>query len=204
MNEATRQRDEVLTSLIEQSRQSGPMTSEEQREQRISWVYGNCKLSNPDVTREMVENAVDACPTLNHMSGHLAALSERGTAMTIRPVSAYADDEPPLDSPTEEDVAARRKWADRHVAVVTIPIAVSPSPDPPTQPYHNPLAALRRERKIKSGKAAALLGISRQRLHVVEHATKPLRCMARLLAKTEEVWRRGDETTTKGDDDAHK
>jgi len=160
--------------------------------------------------------------------------------MTIRPVSAYADDEPPLDQPTEEDLAARRKWADRHVAVVTIPIAVSPSPlsaratapleslrfqgdpntvqwwgtggnldlsqgtterklnlklvDPP--PYHNPLAALRRERKVKSGKAAKLLGISRQRLHVVEHATKPLRCMGRLLAKAAEVWPVVDETTT--------
>jgi hypothetical protein len=173
--------------------------------------------------------------------------------VTIRPVSAYADDKPQLDPLTEEDLEARRQWADRHVAVVTIPIAVSPSPplsarttalfesvrfqgdpntiqwwatgsnldfsqgtterklnlklddlsSPPT--YINPLAALRRERKVKSGKAAKLLGISRQRLHVVEHATKPLRCMAWLLAKAKEVWRRGDETTTrKGDDDASK
>jgi hypothetical protein len=74
---------------------------------------------------------------------------------------------------------------------------------PPT--YINPLAALRRERKVKSGKAAKLLGISRQRLHVVEHATKPLRCMGRLLAKAAEVWPVVDETTTrKGDDDASK
>lgn len=29
------------------------------REQRIDFAYGNCKLSNPDVTREMVERAVD-------------------------------------------------------------------------------------------------------------------------------------------------
>ena len=99
--------------------------------------------------------------------------------MTIRPVSAYADDEPPLDPPTEEDVAARRKWADHHVA------------------------ALRRERKVKPGKAAKLLGISRQRLHIVEHATKPLRCMDRLLAKAAMVWPVVDETA-KGDDDASK
>jgi hypothetical protein len=59
MSEAVKQRDEELAKLIEQSRQLGPMTSEEQREQRISWVYGNCRLSNPEVTREMVENAVD-------------------------------------------------------------------------------------------------------------------------------------------------
>lgn len=75
--------------------------------------------------------------------------------------------------------------------------------DPP--PYHNPLAALRRERKVKSGKAAKLLGISRQRLHVVEHATKPLRCMDRLLAKATMVWPVVDEATTrKGDDYACK
>ncbi len=129
MNEATRQRDEDLAKLIEQSRKLGPMTSEEQREQRISWVYGNCKLSNPDVTRETVENAVDG--------------------------------------------------------------GLSPPP------YHNPLAALRRERKVKSGWAAKLLGISRQRLHVVEHATKPLRCMGRLLAKAAEVWPVVDETAVK-------
>lgn len=116
--------------------------------------------------------------------------------MTIRPVSAYADDEPPLDPPTEEDVAARRKWADHHVAVVTIPIAVLPSALPATPTYINPLAALRRERKVKSGKAAKLLGISRQRLHVVEHATKPLRCMDRLLTKAAEVWLVDDESTT--------
>jgi hypothetical protein len=47
--------------------------------------------------------------------------------MIVRPVSAYADNEPPLDPPTEEDLVARRKWADRHIAVVTIPIAASPS-----------------------------------------------------------------------------
>lgn len=165
--------------------------------------------------------------------------------VTIRPVSAYADDGPPLYPPTEEDIAARRKWADRHVAVVTIPIAVSPSPslsaratapfesvrfqgDPNTiewwakgsnldfsqgmterklnlklddlsspPVYINPLAALRRERKVKSGKAAKLLGISRQRLHVVEHSSKPLRCMDRLLKKAVEVWLVDDESTTK-------
>lgn len=164
--------------------------------------------------------------TLSHMDGHLTALSGRETPMTLRPASAYADDEPPLDPPTQEDLDARRKWADRHIAVVTIPIAVSPSPQPAQPdrfcdachdqqqgfgkcpdhtpppspqpaPYHNPLAALRRERKVKSGKAAKLLGISRQRLHVVEHATKPLRCMDRLLATATTMWPVVDETTEK-------
>lgn len=116
--------------------------------------------------------------------------------MTILPVSAHVDDEPPLDPPTEEDIAARRKWADRHVAVVTIPITVSPSTQSATPTYINPLAALRRERKVKPGKAAKLLGISRQRLHIVEHATKPLRCMDRLLVKAAMVWPVVGETTT--------
>lgn len=155
--EAIRRRDGELAKLIEQSRQLGPMTSEERREQRISWVYGNCKLSNPEVTREMVENAVDFGAS---------------TTMTICPASAYAD------------------------AVVTVPIATSSSPSATPAAYNNPLAALRRERKVKSGKAAKLLGISRQRLHIVEHSSKSLPCMARLLAKAAVVWPVGDETTT--------
>lgn len=144
--EAMRQRDEELAKLIEQSRQLGPMTSEEQREQRISWVYGNCKLSNPEITREMVENAVDF-------------------------------------------------GAETHITDCDVKPSF-PSPQPATT-YINPLAALRRERKVKPGKAAKLLGISRQRLHIVEHATKPLRCMGRLLAKAAEVWPVIDETTAK-------
>lgn len=56
-------------------------------------------------------------------------------------------------------------------------------------PYTNPIASLRSERKIKSGKAAKLLGISRQRLHKVEHAQRELPCMERLLEKAQRVWR---------------
>ena len=124
-------------------------------------------------------------------------ITERSRAlgeMIVRPASAYADNEPELDPPTEEDLAARRKWADRHVAVITIPIAVSPSAPSAVPTYNNPLAALRRERKVNSGKAAKLLGISRQRLHVVEHSSKSLPCMNRLLAKAAVVWPVGDET----------
>ena len=39
------------------------LTPEEQAEhvkaQKKSWVYGNCKLSNPNVTREMVDKIVE-------------------------------------------------------------------------------------------------------------------------------------------------
>lgn len=155
--------------------------------------------------------------------------NEQKDEMVIRPVSAYADDGPELDPPTEENLAAR---ADRYETVLTASPSLSANATAPLEsvrlhgdpntvlwwatgcnldcsqgtterklnikipPYNNPLAALRRERKVKSGKAAKLLGISRQRLHVVEHSSKPLRCMDRLLAKATEVWLVDDESTT--------
>lgn len=153
--------------------------------------------------------------------------NEQKDEMIIRPVSAYADDEPELDPPTEENLAAR---ADRYKTVLTASPSLSANATAPFEsvrlhgdpgtggnldlsqstterklnikiddlppPYNNPLAALRRERKVKSGKAAKLLGISRQRLHVVEHSSKPLRCMDRLLKKAAEVWLVDDESTT--------
>ncbi len=54
-----------LTELIEWAR-GVKMTPEQEREQRISWAYGNCAIENPLVTREMVEatdkemNGIDA------------------------------------------------------------------------------------------------------------------------------------------------
>ena len=36
------------------------MTEEEKEEQRRSWAYGNTKLSNPAITREMVDEVADA------------------------------------------------------------------------------------------------------------------------------------------------
>lgn len=50
-------------ALLERVKTLPPMTSEQVREQRISFAYGNAKLSNDDVTREMVERAVDTCPS---------------------------------------------------------------------------------------------------------------------------------------------
>ena len=160
--------------------------------------------------------------------------NEQKDEMIIRPVSAYADDGPELDPPSEENLAAR---ADRYETVLAASSSLSANATAPFESvrlhgdpntvrwwgtggnldlsqstterklnikiddlppsYNNPLAALRRERKVKSGKAAKLLGISRQRLHVVEHATKPLRCMDRLLTKAAEVWLVDDESTTK-------
>lgn len=36
-----------------------PLSVRPTREQRIDWAYGNTKIENSDVTREMVERAVD-------------------------------------------------------------------------------------------------------------------------------------------------
>ncbi|TXH46696.1 MAG: hypothetical protein E6Q97_28955 [Desulfurellales bacterium] len=115
-------------------------TTRQHDEQRISWVYGNVKLSNPSVTREMI---------------------------------AQMDKE-------------------RKLSKLKLPYDAAD-----TSPTHNPLAELRRRFGVKSGVAAKLLGISRQRLHVVEHATKPLPCMQRLLDKATMVWPVSNETPSK-------
>lgn len=49
-----------LNFLVEETRRADALTeTKPTREQRVSWVYGNCKLSNPNITREMCERAVD-------------------------------------------------------------------------------------------------------------------------------------------------
>lgn len=49
-----------LFSEVKRLRDEGRIPTSPTREERVSWVYGNCVLSNPLVTREMVEAAVDA------------------------------------------------------------------------------------------------------------------------------------------------
>jgi len=51
--------DYYLTE-VKRLQEKGELPTQPTREQRINWVFGNCKLSNPDVTMEMVERAVDA------------------------------------------------------------------------------------------------------------------------------------------------
>lgn len=48
-----------LSRLIERVR-SYKMSPEEREAQRRSFAYGNAKLSNPRVTREMVDQAAEA------------------------------------------------------------------------------------------------------------------------------------------------
>lgn len=48
-----------LASLIERAR-SVRMTSAQREEQRRSFAYGNTKIENSRITREMVDRAADA------------------------------------------------------------------------------------------------------------------------------------------------
>ncbi len=53
-----------LDALIKQYRETvAKMTPDEKkamlRKRRISWVYGNLALDNPNITREMVEKAAE-------------------------------------------------------------------------------------------------------------------------------------------------
>ena len=47
-----------LQELLDKARQSVP-TPEEKEEQRRSFAYGNTKIENPRITREMVDKAAD-------------------------------------------------------------------------------------------------------------------------------------------------
>ncbi len=48
-----------LQELLEQAKNTVP-TPQEKEEQRRSFAYGNTKIENPRITREMVDQAADA------------------------------------------------------------------------------------------------------------------------------------------------
>lgn len=48
-----------LRELLRRVYHLPPMTKEERDKQRISFVYGNLNMSNPNITREMVEKAAE-------------------------------------------------------------------------------------------------------------------------------------------------
>lgn len=54
-----KKRKMTYEELLEAVRKLPPMTPAQEREQRISWTYGNIVMHNPAVTREMCERAVD-------------------------------------------------------------------------------------------------------------------------------------------------
>jgi hypothetical protein len=60
-----------LQELLEQAKNAVP-TQEEKEEQRRSFAYGNTKIENPRITREMVDQAADA---LNKAKAQLSSRS---------------------------------------------------------------------------------------------------------------------------------
>ena len=53
--------EDPLADLLELAK-TVEMTEEEKEEQRRDWVYGNTKLSNPAITRELVDEVADKMP----------------------------------------------------------------------------------------------------------------------------------------------
>ncbi len=51
-------RDEELEALLRKTAEH-VMTPEEGREQRISWVYGQIAIENPNITKEQVRKWVE-------------------------------------------------------------------------------------------------------------------------------------------------
>jgi hypothetical protein len=51
---------EQLLSEVTRLQDQGRVPLHPTRAQRIDWAYGNTKIENADITREMAEQAVDA------------------------------------------------------------------------------------------------------------------------------------------------
>lgn len=51
---------ETLKAKVQSMLAEGQIEPTPTREQRIDFAYGNTKIENADITREMVEQAVDA------------------------------------------------------------------------------------------------------------------------------------------------
>ena len=54
---------EDLMAQVQQLAKEGKVDVWPSREQRIDWAYGNTKIENEAITREMVAAAVDAKPS---------------------------------------------------------------------------------------------------------------------------------------------
>jgi len=58
----TEEKTRSLEELLELAK-TVEMTEEQKEEQRRDWVYGNTKLSNPAITRELVDEVADKMPS---------------------------------------------------------------------------------------------------------------------------------------------
>lgn len=57
----TKTYDELLAE-VRVLQDAGKLPTRPTRDQRIDWAYGNTKIENSTITREMAERAVDANP----------------------------------------------------------------------------------------------------------------------------------------------
>lgn len=51
---------EQLLAEVQRLQGAGSLPIHPTRDQRVDWAYGNTKIENADITREMAERAVDA------------------------------------------------------------------------------------------------------------------------------------------------
>jgi len=51
---------EELLAEVKRLQDQGELPLHPTRDQRIDWAYGNTKIENADITREMAERAVDS------------------------------------------------------------------------------------------------------------------------------------------------
>jgi hypothetical protein len=54
---------EELLAEVTQLQDQGRVPLHPTRDQRIDWAYGNTKIENAEITREMAERAVDSKPS---------------------------------------------------------------------------------------------------------------------------------------------
>lgn len=60
----TKKKSRTLEELMDLAK-TVVMTEEEKEEQRRDWAYGNTKLHNPAITREIVDEVADKMPRPN-------------------------------------------------------------------------------------------------------------------------------------------
>jgi hypothetical protein len=61
-----------LQELLDEPRRNGP-TPQEKEEQRRSFAYGNTKVENPRITRDMINKAADELGIPTHLSRSVVA-----------------------------------------------------------------------------------------------------------------------------------
>lgn len=54
---------EALYAKVQELQNQGKLPTHVTREQAIDWAYGNTKIENPKITRELVETAYDTKTT---------------------------------------------------------------------------------------------------------------------------------------------